>query len=139
MNYVIKEVETIQEDLSSSPQVLAAGFVYKGAEKNSTELQYATASAVAGILASFIGGPFAGPIMGILVSVGGYYLSIHAPRAYWITKTYTKEERVTDAYATLTIRKDHHYYKYHDHTGFIDTASTIQVCMPYGCGPVEEY
>ena len=55
VNYVIKEVETIQEDLSSSPQVLAAGFVYKGAEKNSTELQYATASAVAGILASFIG------------------------------------------------------------------------------------
>ncbi|MEX3616934.1 adenosine deaminase [Paenibacillus glucanolyticus] len=139
VNYIIKEVEPIQEDLNSSQQVLAAGFVYKGAVKYSTEIIYTTASAVAGVLASFIGGPFTGKVLGVLVSVGGYYLSLHAPRAYWVTKTYHKEERITDAYATLTIRQDHHYYKYHDHTSLIDTASTIQVCMPYGCGPVEEY
>ncbi|MBB3131297.1 hypothetical protein FHS19_006017 [Paenibacillus rhizosphaerae] len=139
VNYAIKEVEPIQENLSSSPQLLADGFVYKGAEKNSTEILYATASAVAGVLASFIGGPVGGKILGVLVSVGGYYLSLDAPRAYWITKTYTKEDIQSDYYATLTIRKDHHYYKYHDYTGFIDTASTIQICQPYGCGPVEEY
>lgn len=135
VNYVVKEVEPIQEDLSSSPQLLADGFVYKGAEKNSTEIIYSDASLVAGVLASFIGGP----VMGVLVTIGGYYLSRYAPRAYWITKTYTKEERITDAYATLTIRKDHHFYQYHDYTSFINTASTIQVCQPYGCGPVEEY
>ncbi|OAB42304.1 adenosine deaminase [Paenibacillus glacialis] len=139
VNYAIKEVEPIQEKLESSAQTLSEGFVYKGAVQNSTELRYATASAVAGILASFIGGPTTGRILGVLVSVGGYYLSMNAPRAYWIEKTYTKEERHSDFSATLTIRKDFHYYQYHDYTGFINTVSTIQMCQPYGCGPVEEY
>lgn len=120
-------------------QIAADGFEYKGAEKNSTAIEYATASAIAGVLASFIGGPVGGKILGVLVSVGGYYLSLEAKRAYWITKTYTKEDRPSDYYAILTIRKDHHYYKYHDYTEFIDTASTIQVVQPYRCGPVEEY
>lgn len=52
---------------------------------------------------------------------------------YIATDTNGKED------ARLTIRRDHHYYKYHDFTGFINTASTIQVCMPYGCAPIEEY
>ncbi|MGM1047755.1 hypothetical protein SAMN05661091_2957 [Paenibacillus uliginis N3/975] len=139
VNYSIKEVKPIQEDLSSSPQLFAAGFEYKGAVENSTEILYTTASAIAGVLASFIGGPVGGKVAGILVSVGSYYLSMNAPRAYWITKTYTKEDRQSSSYATLTIRRDHHYYKYHDFTSFINTASTIQVCQPYGCGPVEDY
>ena len=141
VNYAIREVESIQEEnvFFADAQIAADGFEYKGAEKNSTEIQYATASAIAGVLASFIGGPVGGKILGVLVSIGGYYLSLEAKRAYWITKTYTKEDRPSDYTAILTIRKDHHYYKYHDYTEFIDTASTIQVCQPYRCGPVEEY
>ncbi|WP_346836077.1 adenosine deaminase [Paenibacillus polymyxa] len=139
VNYAIKEVEPIQENLSSSAQVLAeGGFVYKGAVKNSTEIQYATASLIAGVLATFVGGPTGGKILGVLVSIGGYYLSLDAPRAYWIEKTYIKEDRQSGSSATVTIKKDYHYYKYHDYTGFIDTVSTIQVCQPYGCGPEVE-
>ncbi|OMF14433.1 adenosine deaminase [Paenibacillus amylolyticus] len=137
VNYAIKKVRPVYEDLSYAPQALADDYVYKGKVENSTEIIYATASAVAGILASFIGGPVGGRIAGILVSIGGYYLSKDAPRAYWITKTYTKG--VSSGYSgTLSIRKDHHYYRYHDYTGFINTVSTIQTCQPYGCGTVKE-
>lgn len=139
MNHATNEIKPIHEDLSFSPQALADGYVYKGKVENSTEIIYATASAIAGILASFIGGPVGGKIAGILVSIGGYYLSKDAPRAYWVTKTYTRDVRHSDFSATLFIRKDHHYYKYHDYTGFIETASTIQTCQPFGCGPVNEY
>lgn len=85
VNYAIKKVRPVYEDLSYAPQALADDYVYKGKVENSTEIIYATASAVAGILASFIGGPVSGKIAGILVSIGGYYLSKDAPRAYWIT------------------------------------------------------
>ncbi|MBH5319535.1 adenosine deaminase [Paenibacillus sp. GSMTC-2017] len=139
VNYAIKEVEPMQEKLKLSAQASSEGFVYKGAEKNSTEIQYATASLIAGILASFIGGPATGKFLGVLVSIGGYYLSLEAPRAYWIEKTYTKTVKHSDFSATLTIRKDFHYYRYHDYTEFINTVSTIQMCQPYGCGAVEEY
>jgi len=138
VNYAVKEVRPIHEDLSNSPQALADGFVYQGKVENSTEIIYATASLIAGVLASFIGGPVGGKIAGVLVSIGGYYLSKDAPRAYWITKTYTKGVS-SGSTGSLTIRKDHHYYRYHDYTGFINTASTIQICQPYGCGPVNEY
>lgn len=107
--------------------------------KNSTEIQYATASLIAGVLVSFIGGPISGKILGVLVSVGGYYLSLNAPRAYWIEKTYTKEDRQSYFNTIVTIKKDFNYYKYHDYTGFINTVSTIQICQPFGCGPVKEY
>ncbi|QZN74770.1 adenosine deaminase [Paenibacillus sp. DR312] len=139
VKYATNEIKPIHEDLSFSPQALADGYVYKGKVENSTEIIYATASAIAGILASFIGGPVGGRIAGILVSIGGYYLSKDAPRAYWVTKTYTRDVKHSDFNATLFIRKDHHYYKYHDYTGLIDTASTIQTCQPFGCGPVNEY
>jgi len=86
VNYATNEIKPIHEDLSFSPQALADGYVYKGKVENSTEIIYATASAIAGILASFIGGPVGGRIAGILVSIGGYYLSKDAPRAYWVTK-----------------------------------------------------
>jgi hypothetical protein len=138
VNYAIKEVRPVHEDPSDSPQALADDFVYQGKVENSTEIIYATASAVAGILASFIGGPTGGRIAGILVTLAGYYLSKDAPRAYWITKTYTKGVS-SGSTGSLTIRKDHHYYEYHDYTGFINTASTIQICQPFGCGPVNEY
>ncbi|MGG0174049.1 hypothetical protein [Paenibacillus dokdonensis] len=57
VNYAIKDVEPIQEKLRSSAQIAADGFEYIGLVQNSTEIQYATASLVAGVLASFIGGP----------------------------------------------------------------------------------
>lgn len=139
VNYAIKDVKPIQEEIgfSADAQIAADGFEYKGKVENSTEIQYATASLIAGVLVSFLGGPTSGPILGVLASIASYYISLEGKRAYWIEKTYTKTVKHSDYSATITIRKDFHYYKYHDYTGFIETVSTIQSCMPYGCGPVE--
>lgn len=141
VDYAIKKVEPIQEELTtrSSVQIQGEGFEYKGAESWSTDIIYTVASAVAGVLASFMGGPVSAPIIGLLTTIGSYYVSMYAKKAYWVEKTYTKEDRQSDSFATLTIRKDYHYYKYYDNTGFIETVSTIQTCMPYGCGTVEKY
>ncbi|MDK8180071.1 adenosine deaminase [Paenibacillus sp. UMB4589-SE434] len=138
VNYAISRVESIQEDTEfyANARISYDGYEYKGKVEHSTEIDYATASLVAGVLVSFIGGP-SGPILGVLTTVASYYISLNGKRAYWIEKIYTKSEKISDYDARLYIRKDFHYYKYHDYTGFIETVSTHQICGPYGCGPVE--
>lgn len=136
VNYAIKESLPIQQKqgLSANAEAAGDGFEYTGMLQNSTEILYATASLVAGVLASYI----AGPTVGALVTVASYYVSMNGPRAYWVEKSYAKSVRHSEASATLTLKKDYHFYKYHDYTGFIQTVSTLQTCQPYGCGPISD-
>ncbi|MEJ8306212.1 adenosine deaminase [Saccharibacillus sacchari] len=135
VDYVYKDSESVSEDLgfSAKAEIASNGFEYQGATQHSTEIQYATVALIAGALAMWIPGPV-GKVVGAITLAAGYYKSVGAPRAYWIEKTYTKTEQVSDFMVHYITRKDYHYYKYHDYTSFLHTVSTSKTCMPYGCG-----
>lgn len=139
INYAVKETEKVQEKqgLSINAQASGDGFEYTGMVENSTDISINNAALTAGILSTLMLGGVVGKVSGLAVTVAGYYAAMYAPKAYWIEKSYTKSVRNTEAHATLTIRKDYHYYKYPDYTVFLNTVSTIQSCQPYGCGPIE--
>lgn len=142
VNYAIKNTEIIQEKpgFSTNAEITSDGFKYKGMVKNSTEIVAANKALIAGILVGFVfmGQPaIVGGIMGTLASVSSYYVSLKGDRAYWIEKTYSKAVQLDNFRVQVTIRKDFHYYKYHDYTAFIGTVSTIQHCGNGGCGPIE--
>lgn len=138
-NYATMQSAPVREEqgLSANAQTAADGFVYKGMVKNSTSIVVGNIATVAGILASFIFKGTAGKISSVITGLAADLVASSSLQAFWIEKSYTKSKQTSEAHATLTIRKDFHYYKDSDYTSFMNTVSTIQVCQPYGCGPVE--
>ncbi|ENH95849.1 hypothetical protein J416_14091 [Gracilibacillus halophilus YIM-C55.5] len=81
------------------------GFTYDRTVRNSTNLQIATVSFVAGVLASFTG--IAG---GVIIAAATFYVSVTADKAWW-KETYYGKQNVEGYSVTFTEKIQYNYYE----------------------------
>lgn len=85
-------------------------YKYVSTQKLSIDIISTSASVVAGVIASLIGGP----VTGVIVTVASAAVSLALPKLYWKKELFQYKENVF-LYRMWT----NHFYKYHDYTGYL--------------------
>lgn len=117
---VSEEVPNLNKDMVT---MSSDGYQYVSTIKNSTVLEVATASAIAGALSFFVPKPVAA-----LLWLGQTYASFNAPSAYWYEVKSNKYEGNT----AVRVKTQYIFHKYSDYNSYIGTEEDIQL---YTGGP----